>query len=153
MPLEEQKYYAYQYLRGDMTPYYIGKGKDKRMYCKQHAVHLPANKSLIQIIAHRLSEHEARLLERKLIKLYGRKDLGDGILRNRTDGGGGISGCVRSKEFCAKLSARSLGNKYGSANKGQKRPNNGQYLHNKTNPQRSINNAIRREAKNATRAN
>jgi hypothetical protein len=84
-------YYVYQYLREDLTPYYIGKGKGRRAWSK-HIFPIPNNKSRIRIIAHKLNESEAHLLETKLIKFYGRKDLSTGILHNRTDGGEGVSG-------------------------------------------------------------
>jgi hypothetical protein len=90
-------YYVYQYLREDGTPYYIGKGKDRRMFAK-HNVHLPNDKELIQVIAYKLSESEALLLETKLIKLYGRKDIGTGILRNLTGGGEGTCSKVWTDE-------------------------------------------------------
>lgn len=83
-------YYVYQYLRTDGTPYYIGKGKNRRAYVKQRVIPLPADKALIQFIAHKLSETEAFILESKLIQYYGRVDLGTGILHNKTDGGEGI---------------------------------------------------------------
>ena len=107
-------YYVYQYLRTDGTPYYIGKGKNRRAYVKQRVIPLPTNKSLIQFIAHKLSETEAFILEAKLIKHYGRKDLGTGILHNKTDGGEGTrkpykkvawnKGLKQSPEHNAKIS-------------------------------------------------
>jgi hypothetical protein len=84
-------YYVYLYLRDNGTPFYCGKGKGKRAYRKGS----PNN---IKIVATQLFEYEAFILEKQLIKLYGRKDLGTGILNNRTAGGEGSSGAVRSKE-------------------------------------------------------
>ena len=93
-------YYVYQYLREDLTPYYIGKGKDKRAWEPHKRSNgtdlLPNDNSKIQVVAKTLSENEAHLLETKLIEQYGRKDLGTGILRNLTDGGEGASGRKRS---------------------------------------------------------
>jgi hypothetical protein len=83
-------YYVYAYLRKDGTPYYIGKGSGRRAYSKQRAVARPTDISQIKILAHHLSEPEAFLLETKLIKTYGRIDLGNGVLHNKTDGGDGV---------------------------------------------------------------
>jgi len=99
-------YYVYQYLREDFTPYYIGKGSGKRAWTKQRTIPAPLDKSRIKIIARNLTESEALLLEIKLIACYGRKDLGTGILRNRTNGGEGASGVVGKVPW----------------NKGQKQP-------------------------------
>jgi hypothetical protein len=44
------------------------------------------------------NEEEAFLKEIELIKLYGRRDLKVGTLFNRTDGGEGASGAIRTKE-------------------------------------------------------
>lgn len=86
-------YYVYQYLREDDTPYYIGKGKDRRAW-KSHKRACgnnlkPKDNSRIQIIQDNLTEQEASNLEIELIAQYGRKDLGTGILRNLTSGGEG----------------------------------------------------------------
>jgi hypothetical protein len=91
-------YYVYMYLREDGTPYYIGKGKEKRAYSKCRSVMPPVDESRIQFVARNLIEFEAFLLEIKLIKIYGRKDCGTGILHNRTNGGDGTSGTIWSDQ-------------------------------------------------------
>ena len=85
-------YYVYQYLRTDGTPYYIGKGCNRRAWVNQRSVPKPTDETLIQIIKDNLSEDEAYLLETQLISQYGRKNNNTGILRNLTDGGrGGVN--------------------------------------------------------------
>jgi len=98
-------YYTYAYLREDKTPYYIGKGKGRRIYLKgKGEVKPPKYKSRIIYLKQNLTEEEAFRHEIYMIDVFGRIDLGTGILRNRTDGGEGNSGFVPSEETRRKLS-------------------------------------------------
>jgi NUMOD3 motif-containing protein len=79
------------WLREDGTPYYVGKGRGLRAFrSKAHAVRRPKDSNRIVVFPMN-SEKDAFESEIALIELFGRKDLGTGILRNRTDGGEGAS--------------------------------------------------------------
>jgi hypothetical protein len=116
-------YYVYAYLRhidsdraSAGTPYYIGKGSKGRAWDRKHTItQKPNNQSLIVILEDGLTEMGALALERRLIKWWGRIDIGTGILRNRTDGGEGFSGGRHSYAVRQKLRRSSSG------------PNNGYY--------------------------
>lgn len=103
-------YYVYAYLRKDGTPYYIGKGKSKRAWIKYNSrIPIPENKNQIVFLEKNLSEIGALAIERRLIRWYGRKDLGTGILRNKTDGGDGVSGHRHSEETKIKIKEGNIG--------------------------------------------
>jgi len=103
-------YYTYAYLREDRTPYYIGKGKGGRAYKKGSRVFAPPkDKSRIIFLKQNLTEEEAFKHEIYMIAVFGRKDLGTGILHNRTNGGDGVSGFIKSKETLEKMSISMLG--------------------------------------------
>lgn len=110
--IKKNEYYVYIYLNpikqgkfiyGNYKfmhePIYVGKGKSKRAYYhKKYNSHNKHFKNklekinqppIILIIAEKLPEHKAFILEKELIVLIGRKDLGKGPLCNFTDGGEG----------------------------------------------------------------
>jgi len=111
------EYYTYAYLREDGTPYYIGKGKAGRITNSLHRIAIPKNEERIIYLKKNLTDEESRRHEIYMIAIFGRKDLGTGILRNMTDGGEGCAGRVLSKETKKKLSAAHKGRKKSEAHR------------------------------------
>ena len=114
---DPNRFYTYAYLREDRTPYYIGKGKGRRVYKRgKGQIKPPKDKSRIIFLKQNLTEEEAFKHEKYMIAVFGRKDLGTGILHNKTDGGEGASGAVRSEETKIKISKSRKGKLVGKDN-------------------------------------
>ena len=92
-----KEYYTYAYLREDGTPYYIGKGHGYRINEMRHSIALPPKERRL-ILKHFNNEVDAFRHEIYMIDVFGRKDNGTGILRNRTDGGEGTVNVIRSQQ-------------------------------------------------------
>jgi len=103
-------FYTYAYLREDKTPYYIGKGKGERAFKrKKEGFQPPKDLTRILFLKKNLTEEEAFKHEVYMIDVFGRKDLGTGILQNLTNGGEGTSGFTQSAETKKKISVAMSG--------------------------------------------
>jgi hypothetical protein len=112
------RFYTYAYLRENRTPYYIGKGQSRRLYKKSKGeVRTPKDKSRIIFLKQNLTEEEAFKHEIYMISVFGRKDLGTGILHNKTDGGEGVSGHVLKDEIKQKIRKANIGKKHTEESK------------------------------------
>ena len=73
---------------------------------------MPKDKNKIILLETNLTEIGALALERRMIRWWGRKDLGTGLLYNMTDGGEGTSGIIVTKLTREKQSKAKLGKIY-----------------------------------------
>ena len=109
-------YYTYAYLREDGTPYYVGKGVGDRIHSYSRHFKPPIKERRI-FLKQNLTESEALNHEIYMIAVLGRKDLGTGILHNKTDGGEGGSpmrGRRHSEETKLKMRQTKLGKKHSA---------------------------------------
>lgn len=112
----ENNFYVYAHVAKQTGQvFYIGKGRDRRAYTRQHRTRYWRNivnkyGLEVRIVADNLNEKKAFSLEHKLIKKIGRRDLGTGGLINLTDGGEGTAN--PSAETRALIGLASKGNKY-----------------------------------------
>lgn len=117
MTKDPRRFYVYMFLRSKdsvngkkYSPYYVGKGSGNRAFSLGgRRVKPPKDQSCIVFVQEGLTEQAAFDLERYCIALYGRKDLGTGILNNFTDGGEGVSGLMHSQESKNKMSRAQTG--------------------------------------------
>lgn len=138
--MEEKRFYVYIYLDprkkglfkyGDYEfecePFYVGKGYGKRSleHLRESQLKHKTHKNnkikkirsegcepIIVKVSENLFESDAFDSEIKLIKLIGRDDLGVGPLTNKTDGGEGIVGLIKTEQHRERLSISRTGYKH-----------------------------------------
>lgn len=114
------QFYTYALCYPNNVPFYIGKGKENRAnrHLKNinkrdkdtikrriiNKIQSSGEEVLVRMLSSGVSEEEALEYEIELIKFYGRRDNGTGVLANLTDGGEGTSGQKHSKETKRKMS-------------------------------------------------
>ncbi len=118
--------YVYRHIRLDTNqPFYIGIGTDKNYFRANQKTGSKRNKYWnniisktkyeVEILFDNLTWEEACNKEREFISLYGRKDIGTGILSNMTDGGEGATNVKVSeitREKLSKLGKKRIGKKF-----------------------------------------
>jgi hypothetical protein len=104
MQISERTFHVYHHVRPDTGQvFYVGKGKGRRAFDKGarrgqfwHRVVKKAGGVLVEVIAQRLTEDEAFLLEKKNIAAFRKQRV---RLCNLTDGGDGTSGIRRTEAW------------------------------------------------------
>jgi len=108
---------VYQHRRNDTNEiFYVGIGRDKkRPYEKRKGRNkywrniVNKHGYTVEILHEDLSFDECKEIERELILIHGRKDLGTGTLCNLTDGGDGVVGYIHSDETRRNMSELRIG--------------------------------------------
>jgi hypothetical protein len=136
---EERLGYIYRHIRLDTNmPFYIGIGTmdngkyerayDKNSRSKEWKEVINNCEYRVEIVLKDVPVEMLGYKEKYFIKLYGRVDLGTGTLVNKTNGGRGACGAIRSEETRKKMSESSKGKakseehrrKNSEVNKGKK---------------------------------
>jgi hypothetical protein len=109
---------VYRHIRLDTNePFYIGIGvSEKRAYSKNSRNRfwrsiVRKTDYKVDILIEDLSWEEACEKEKEFISLYGRRNLGTGVLCNLTDGGEGRTGCKHTEEAKKQMSIYRTGRK------------------------------------------
>ncbi|MBB5664741.1 hypothetical protein GGE68_002938 [Rhizobium leguminosarum] len=109
------EFYTYIWRDASGTPFYVGKGRDRRAYevslarrSKEFREIYDEGGCSVEIVDWFIHESQAHAYEVELIEKYGRREMG-GLLINKTDGGDGASGQIQSEETRAKKSASMKG--------------------------------------------
>lgn len=103
-------YYVYVHLDMDGRIFYVGKGKDRRAWSKcgrnKDWIDVASNGYTVNVVKDGMPECCAMIYEMALIH-----SIGVGNLTNRSTGGEGSSGAVRSDESKRRYSLSKMGNK------------------------------------------
>lgn len=114
-------YFAYRHIRLDTNqPFYIGIGKKRKDYSFFNEYERAYSKARnrfwhtitkdvsyrVEILLESDSREFLRVKEKELIMLYGRQNMGTGILVNLTDGGDGSFGAKWGEESIQKIKTR-----------------------------------------------
>jgi len=128
---------VYQHRRNDTNEiFYVGIGRNnKRPHSKSDRNIIWKNivnkhGYTVEILHENIPYEECKEIERELISIHGRKDLGNGTLCNLTDGGEGILGLVHTDETKIKMRESKIGKtsseetkrKISELNTGEKHP-------------------------------
>jgi hypothetical protein len=117
-------WFVYCYLRAASNlPYYIGLGSRPDRVTGRHSCKVPKDWSRIRIMRQDLTRDEAIRWECFYINRYGRRDLGTGVLMNRTDGGDLVNHSPASRRRLSEAGRRPENlARLRVVNKGRRRP-------------------------------
>ena len=107
----QEGWYVYAYLRQNNgsfrigTPYYVGIASRPNRPFERHMCPVPKDKAYVRILKSGLTRQQAASWEKTYIDKFGRKDLGIGILLNRTNGGDGSPGHIVSRHIVERIAS------------------------------------------------